>query len=518
MSNATWALLDVGICPECQGLEFLWTHSLADKIDDTAISKCRGCYISDLLTLRRNTSNYDQDGNFIPSPYEDDIQHLRSFMPSHDFMEQHERCDQCDFVITDNLTGRHATVEAYYADCTTIVRVHQRCSRTATCCDRIYISGWHGRSYVEFLRLDGFEDELCQHCFTKEIEQRGHTIDDYFCCNSCNHYVSREYRRRWRNGSYCDTCIEENLYTCDECGIQYWDGDGHDCEYNEEYDDGIIRDYGYKPRPFFFGKHNNPKERLYFGFELEVESMGDDRRDCAECVQNSLGERVYLKEDGSLNNGFEIVTHPHSLEEYQKNFDWSSFTTFRRIGLRSWDTSTCGLHVHVSRDAFGIPYDNRTDNFSEHIRSRQTHEMKFIKLIYDNERQVCRLAGRTSPNYANFEDKGNIVRKVKHDDTRGGRHAAVNTMNDSTLEVRIFKGSLRPERVLSAIEFVHAAVEYTRNLPVMGSKLSISNDGKFKSGTLSWLAFCSYIYANTEQYPHLFATLVKTFDNESPME
>jgi hypothetical protein len=52
----------------------------------------------------------------------------------------------------------------------------------------------------------------------------------------------------------------------------------------------------------------------------------------------------------------------------------------------------------------------------------------------------------------------------------------------------------------------------------MGSKLPVSNDGKFKSGTLSWLAFCSYIYANTEQYPNLFATLVKTFDNDYPME
>jgi hypothetical protein len=185
--------------------------------------------------------------------------------------------------------------------------------------------------------------------------------------------------------------------------------------------------------------------------------------------------------------------------------------------MRSWDTSTCGLHVHVSRQAFGIPYDSRTDNYTEHIRTRQTHEIKFIKLIYDNSRQIQRLAGRSSPDYANFLDKGRITPKVKHDDTSGGRNAAVNTFNENTLEVRVFKGSLIPERVLSAIELVHSAVEYTRNLNVMESPMKTSN-GKVKSGSLSWLAFCSYIYKNTEQYPNLFATMVKSFDSDTPTE
>jgi hypothetical protein len=259
------------------------------------------------------------------------------------------------------------------------------------------------------------------------------------------------------------------VYSCGECSEQYWDGDDHDC--SESYG-GLIHDYGYKPRPYFFGKREG--ERIYMGFELEVEIIDGSMREHAEQVINSLGEHVYLKHDGSLENGFEIVTHPHTLDSYRKEFAFESFRKFRREGLRSWNTSTCGLHVHVSRSAFGTLYDYHTSgNRAQAIKSRQLHELRFIKLIYDNERQVCRLAGRTSNSYANFQDKGNLTNKVLNHNDVGGRHAAVNTYNESTLEVRIFKGSLHEKRVLMALEFVHSAVEYTRDLKVNGKNMAM---------------------------------------------
>jgi len=239
-----------------------------------------------------------------------------------------------------------------------------------------------------------------------------------------------------------------------------------------------------------------------------------------------LGDRVYLKEDGSLSNGFEIVSHPHSLEAFRKDFNWSSFARLRNIGLRSWDTSTCGIHIHVSRNAFGPVYESRTgqpydpwaDDMTyterqKYYRTRQTHELKFIKLIYDNDRQVCRLAGRYSEDYANFADKGRLTRKVRRGETSGGRHAAVNTENESTLEVRVFKGSLAPERVLACLEFVHSAVEYTRDLKVSGNTIPLSA-GKVKPTALTWLAYSSYVYTHSEQYPNLTSLMVRTFDRE----
>jgi len=396
------------------------------------------------------------------------------------------------------------------SDPTVTVKAHERCTQIIQCCGNRYVTrywGYTGNHPDSYLRVYSiYNEERCATCTNNHLAEDGETLDDYYECPCCQRYVYTNDTSNWRGERYCDTCIDSNVFTCRDCDTQVWDGDDHDCYDNDEdYTDGVIHDYSHKPRPYFFGK--KPTERIYMGFELEVEVYGGDRYDHAEKVQDSLGERVYLKHDGSLNCGFEIVTHPHSLEAYRKEFKWESFAQFRKDGLRSWNTSTCGLHVHVSRDAFGVPYDNHTDNFSQHIRTRQAHELRFIKLIYDNERQVCRLAGRKSDSYANFQDKGRLTNKVFHGRDVGGRHSAVNTYNENTLEVRIFKGSLKHERVLMALEFVHSAVEYTRDLKVNG-----------KNHALSWLAFSGYIHNNQEQYPNLYAFMAQSFNNDSTGE
>jgi hypothetical protein len=59
-----------------------------------------------------------------------------------------------------------------------------------------------------------------------------------------------------------------------------------------------------------------------------------------------------------------------------------------------------------------------------------------------------------------------------------------------------------------ALEFVHCAVEYTRDLKVNG-----------KNKALSWLAFSGYVHANQEQYPHLHEMMVHQLQRDtSPSE
>jgi hypothetical protein len=218
-----------------------------------------------------------------------------------------------------------------------------------------------------------------------------------------------------------------------------------------------------------------------------------------------------MKDDGSLNDGFEIVTHPHTLQKYQGDFEWEFLDKLKREGFRSWNTTSCGLHVHVSRTAFGTgmsPWDaqNRPSR-SEIILKRQAHELRFMKLIYDNQRQVERIAGRSNNNYATFQDKGKLVPKLKEGNQTNGRYSAINTENDATLEVRVFKGSLRKERVLSAIEFVTASVEYTRDLKVTS-----------KNQALSWLRFTAYVSQNIDTYPNLATIMSESFANDVPQD
>jgi hypothetical protein len=211
-----------------------------------------------------------------------------------------------------------------------------------------------------------------------------------------------------------------------------------------------------------------------------------------------------MKDDGSLSDGFEVVTHPHTLTEYQSNFNWEFIPKLKREGYRSWNTDTCGLHVHVSRTAFGeglVPWNS--PNRDQLILKKQAHELRFMKLIYDNQRQVERIAGRSGNHYATFGDKGRLVHKLKFGTQSDGRYSAINTANDSTLEVRVFKGSLRKERVLSALEFVAASVEYTRDLKVTS-----------RNQALSWLRFTAYVSDNLETYPNLALIMSESFASD----
>ena len=244
------------------------------------------------------------------------------------------------------------------------------------------------------------------------------------------------------------------------------------------------------------------------GFELEVESCKDTSRyDGAQMAQDTLDNHAYMKSDASLIDGFEIVTHPHTLAYYQQDFEWEVLSKLRKGGFRSWDTTSCGLHVHVSRTAFGgeICYDTSARD----ILRMQAHQLRFMKLIYDNERQVSRIAGRSS-SYASFSDKGRLVPKVKHNVSERGHFSAVNVENYATLEIRVFKGSLRKERILSALEFVSASVEYTRNLKVTGTNTA-----------LSWLRFTAYVSQEATTYPNLALIMSESFsrdDNPSDNE
>jgi hypothetical protein len=122
--------------------------------------------------------------------------------------------------------------------------------------------------------------------------------------------------------------------------------------------------------------------------------------------------------------------------------------------------------------------------------------VRFAKLIYDNQTMITQLAGRESENYASFSHKSNLISKFR--DGSDNRFQAVNNCPNVTLEVRVFRGSLRPERVLSALELVHAAVEYTRNMQV-------------KPNSFAWVKFMGYLSDNVEKYPNLFTIMNELF-------
>lgn len=347
-----------------------------------------------------------------------------------------------------------------------IVQAHTTCSFTCGECEYPHF----GNQYAYY---DG--SPTCEPCSDKLSD-----LGNYQSCEYCNENFSELVYSDARDRNLCDHCYHES-WECGECYNERTEGDDHEC-----YRNGLIYDYSYKPSPEFYGHAN-----YYFGFELEVEDANEyGVDDGAQKVIDHLGERVYCKHDGSLNDGFEIVSHPHSFDELE-NLNWDWLTSLRRLGFRSWDTTTCGLHVHISRTAFW-----------KDGKRNEGHELRFQKLIYDNSRMVEAIAGRSS-SYARFKDKGYLVPKIKHGH-QADRYEAVNSYNDATLEVRVFRGSLKKQRILSAIEFLHAATEYTRDMRINP-----------KDKQLSWFRFMAYVLDNQDMYGNFTQVAMKALENTS---
>lgn len=503
----TWSLVRAGRCPTCRDYKLIWTNSHANRLsstdDGSELSSCADCWRRRARYFFNYTSQSREYDYRTLSIFINGIWELiQNTLPigineeDYPYLLGLKKCEVCEI----RMENDDSIVAVRADDPNTEMLVHKfECSSYARCCGRTFISGGINLNDMRFLVTRNVENEtICNLCLEERMTERGDNFeDDYFYCNYCDNYQHTDRQTYYDGEPYCETCVDNNLYRCDDCGETYWDGQDHYCD-DSNYG-GLIHDYSYKPRPCFYGRA--PGERLFMGFELEVEIRQGGIREHAQSVVNELGDRAYLKYDGSLENGFEIVTHPHTLEAYRKEFAFSSFKKFRQAGLRSWNTNTCGLHVHVSRDAFGV-YENRTGRVSNN--SRQFHELRFIKLIYDNQRQVCALAGRNSE-FANFVDKGKLHHKILRGYSEGGRYSAVNTENENTLEVRLFRGSLNENRVFMALEFVHSAVEYTRNLKVNG-----------KNKALSWVAFAGYVHANQEKYPNLLASMSSTLERGIP--
>lgn len=503
-----WGFVGIDTCGGCDARMELWVQSAYQQVEPRCIN-CSCVEInSKISAVEYDMHMNDAESNPVNVATLNALQELRDHAPwntevSSTYGERLPVCPMCFSVEEADRPFIDAILNTG-----TLVQAHLRCTHDCENCEKTFARNtpisWRlarrlnvglNRQAVDLYYLAPENEWQCKDCISTYLIE--HDDETFFQCRNCNSYDNHMETHWFNDSRYCETCFNDNVYECDSCSESYWEGDGHDCSYDDEDNNyGVIHTYDYRPRPVFFG---HKEARYYLGFELEVEAMNDDRGDGAWLAQNALQEHAYMKSDGSLHDGFEIVTHPHTLEAYRE-LDWSVLDKLRMQGFRSWNTETCGLHVHISRTAFGNGDSRR---LHEYAVSRQMHELRFMKLIYDNQRQVERLAGRPSNHYASFMDKGSLVQKVKYGRQSNGRYSVINTDNDQTIEVRIFRGSLRKERVMSALEFVTASVEYTRSLKVNGN-----------NGALTWTHFVAYVVSNAENYPNLLAKMNESFDKD----
>ena len=239
----------------------------------------------------------------------------------------------------------------------------------------------------------------------------------------------------------------------------------------------------------------------FFGIELEVERANKvstehpsgEEPDCPENITEScydvLGrDYVILKRDGTLRGykPFEIVTVPATLAYHKKR--WDGFLSSKaKDGLQSFKSGNCGMHVHISRSAFtGL------------------HLAKFMRFINEpiNRNFITIVAQRAGNTYTQYSD----LTLMQHSKALHAhiKYGAVNTRNQNTIEVRIFRGNLARIGFLKNIEFVHAAYMYTKDCGLNNLKYTDFllwlynpiNDTKDYKHLKSWLVSKGFLASN----------------------
>ena len=146
----------------------------------------------------------------------------------------------------------------------------------------------------------------------------------------------------------------------------------------------------------------------------------------------------------------ELVSHPMTLEYHKAIMNWEDI--FKRavsLGYRSHQTSTCGLHVHVNRISLSENREEQEEIISRILYFVEHHWNELLKFSRRSEYSMNRWAAR----YGYEHTPKAIMDKAKKGNN--GRYAAVNLCNCHTIEFRLFRGTLKYNTFIAAIELVN---------------------------------------------------------------
>ncbi len=333
----------------------------------------------------------------------------------------------------------------------------------------------------------------------------------YFSCNCCGHFSEISTMRgdlRSRDGDICQVCFDRYYVQCTSCESNYHRDNlmynnslnTYECHYCFDNKTKLIHDHSYRPR-FSFQKMAWENTR-YLGIELEIECAGD-RLNMAKKIKTwlsshstkeyvtkegktiaskSLDRLIYIKNDGSLRNGIEIVFHPFTLKSFHKNFPLKAFLDYL-IANGAIIKENCGMHIHVSKEKLSIIdllrgkwFFRRTEFFLKKFSERSKYD--FCKFDpYDP---------RPDPYHQEY-----------------GHYSVLNyaSPDAKTLEIRAFNATLDYKKFLANIQFADVFVDYIQN--GVGSVFL-----RRSSASVIWQSFIDY--AKSKNQYHIFTSWILT--------
>lgn len=249
---------------------------------------------------------------------------------------------------------------------------------------------------------------------------------------------------------------------CERCGTRF-----EDENYDTEAENGyilcprcrerlcVLPYHRYTPKIEFYNTEDeDPENSLYMGVELEVDEGGESDRMVGEImpIMNDEGKFfIYCSHDGSLEEGFEIITQPATIDYHCSIEDKyrKMFSTLISNGYQSHNTSTCGIHIHFNRNYYA-------DNENLYI----TRLLYLLEKFWDEIVIFSRRAPRRLERYSKKVDCSSrtYINRYNKSGNHEGHYYALNITNENTIEFRVFRGTLNIESFMAILDFVNTIV------------------------------------------------------------
>lgn len=269
--------------------------------------------------------------------------------------------------------------------------------------------------------------------------------DNYRVCYGCSNIVEYEdaYYSERRGEYFCVNCYPE-----DSDRIQHY------CNYQVDPD----KDYVFRNMP------DEEDVTLHFGIELEVD-YGDDRNELANDLFEKIEDAdslIMCKEDGSLDDeGLEIVSYPCSFRFMIEKFPFEEIAGIcQKNNYKSHDTSTCGMHIHISRIGLGESSDDQDLAIAKMMVLFDRFWEKIVTFSRRTQSQLDHYAQKMDTGIEVGDSEETAKTKSKRSRRNYNRYKAINIMNQHTVEFRVFRGSLNVRTIRATIQFVNWIVSY----------------------------------------------------------
>lgn len=267
---------------------------------------------------------------------------------------------------------------------------------------------------------------------------------------------------------------ETKKLVCEICGKELKYNEAHFIE-GKVYCNECFREIrdsinSYHSKNMWNKRYGMAKPRLFnilMGFELEVESENDisefQRCLSAYKLKKTIGDFATIENDGSLDDGFEIITEPMTLQYIRE----SQKDTIKAMLECLKDNEMCqgthaGLHIHVDRDSLGTSSRNSEEVIDNIYLIMETFEKEIIKFARREPNEYC--------NFISESSREKTLSYIKHRKavTSGNRYLAFNISPEDTVEFRIFKSTIDFSTLMATIEFVNNVVNIAKYKDIDG--------------------------------------------------